>query len=244
MGGVRILTDPVLGRRAGPLRRLGPPPPSGVAAGIHGVLLSHLHSDHADLPSLRRVGAGIPVVAPPAAAAWLRSRGFSRVRELRPGNSVQIESLTIEATPADHDGRRWPFGPAAEAIGFLVEGSQSAYFAGDTDLFPEMANLAGRVDVALLPVWGWGPTLGPGHLDPQRAAEAAATIRPKVAIPIHWGTLATPWARPDRDAIVRPARTFADTAARVAPSVETWLLEPGECVRVPRGEVVRAPGRW
>lgn len=64
------------------------------------------------------------------------------------------------------------------------------YFAGDTDLFPAMADWAGLFDVALLPVWGWGPTLGEGHMDPKhRAAEACRLIQPQLAIPIHWGTL-------------------------------------------------------
>ncbi len=60
--------------------------------------------------------------------------------------------------------------------------------AGDTALFSGMARLAGHVDVALLPVWGWGPRLGKGHLDPRSAAEAVRLIRPRIAVPIHWGT--------------------------------------------------------
>ena len=232
MNGLRLLTDPVLGRLAGPLRRVVPPVPQAVAKGIDAVLLSHLHSDHADLPSLRRVGKCVPIVAPPAAAEWLGRRGFSRVRRLQVGETTRIGDVAIEGTPADHDGRRWPFGPPAEAVGFLVQGARSVYFAGDTDLFPEMAGLAGRVGVALLPVWGWGPTLGPGHLNPERAAEAAGIIAPAMAIPIHWGTLAPPLARPDRETLTRPVRAFADGAARLAPGVEVRVLEPGESVRL------------
>jgi L-ascorbate metabolism protein UlaG (beta-lactamase superfamily) len=102
------------------------------------------------------------------------------------------------------------------------------YFAGDTDLFDGMAELRGKVDVALLPVWGWGPSVGEGHLDPERAAAAVAMIEPRIAIPIHWGTFALPWARGgDRD---RPAREFAELAAELAPGVEVPLLQPGESV--------------
>ena len=61
------------------------------------------------------------------------------------------------------------------------------YFAGDTDLFEGMAALA-PVDVALLPIWGWGPTLGEGHLDPERAAEAVRMLQARIVVPIHWGT--------------------------------------------------------
>ena len=47
----------------------------------------------------------------------------------------------------------------------------------------------GAVDLALLPVWGWGTYANEGHLDPERAARALQLIRPRVAVPIHWGTL-------------------------------------------------------
>jgi L-ascorbate metabolism protein UlaG (beta-lactamase superfamily) len=96
-----------------------------------------------------------------------------------------------------------------------------------------MTSLAGRVDVALLPVWGWGAALGPGHLNPTRAAEAAAVIQPRVAVPIHWGTLGPPWARRGQDWLARPAQAFADEAARLAPDVQVRLLQPGE--RTPLG---------
>jgi L-ascorbate metabolism protein UlaG (beta-lactamase superfamily) len=91
-----------------------------------------------------------------------------------------------------------------------------------------MADLAGEVDVALLPVSGWGPTLGPGHLDPERAARAVALIRPRVAIPIHWGTLALPLRimRPPEPA--RPAREFAALVEDAAPGTEVRVLAPGE----------------
>jgi L-ascorbate metabolism protein UlaG (beta-lactamase superfamily) len=233
MAGLRFVTDPVLGRRVGLLKRVVPTPSASSAEHIDAVLLSHLHSDHADLPSLRRVGSTVLVVAPPGGVAWLRRHGFGRLRELSAGATTVIGQVTVEATPARHDGRRWPLAPRAEAVGFLVEGERSVYFAGDTDLFPEMASLAGRVDVALLPVWGWGAALGPGHLNPTRAAEAAAVIQPRFAVPIHWGTLGPPWTRRGQDWLARPAQAFADEAARLAPDVRVRLLQPGE--RTPLG---------
>jgi L-ascorbate metabolism protein UlaG (beta-lactamase superfamily) len=127
----------------------------------------------------------------------------------------------------------------------VVEGSRSVYFAGDTDLFDEMAGLRESVDVALLPVWGWGPSVGAGHLDPERAAQAAALIEPAVAIPIHWGTFALPWVAlrglPDEER-ERPAREFAAFAAQRAPGVEVRVLAVGAGItfratdpRAPRG---------
>jgi L-ascorbate metabolism protein UlaG (beta-lactamase superfamily) len=185
------------------------------------VLLSHLHADHADLGSLRRLGA--PVIAPSGAGDWLRGAGLDDVRELSPGDEADVGDVRVVATPAVHDDRRQPFGKHAQPIGFLVG---RVYFAGDTDLFDGMAELRGTVDVALLPVWGWGPSVGEGHLDPQRAAQAVTMIGPKLAVPVHWGTFALPWARDGGSD--RPAREFAELAAELAPGVEVRVLLPGE----------------
>lgn len=242
--GCRLLTDPVIGRRVGPLRRVAAPVRRDALRDVDAVLLSHLHGDHAHHRSLLRVGRRVPIVAPAPAAAWLRRRRFRRVIDVRAGVEVEVGAVHVEATPAQHEGARFRRGTDAEAVGFLVRRrSCSIFFAGDTDLFPEMASLAGRVDVALLPVSGWGPRLGPGHLDPERAAQAAALIRPRLAIPIHWGTLAPSWARHDRAGLAAPAREFAALVAHVAPAVNARVLEPGERIELATdGEVVEAHG--
>jgi L-ascorbate metabolism protein UlaG (beta-lactamase superfamily) len=222
LDGVRLLTDPVLGRRVGPLIRVSGDPVDAAELGrIDGVLLSHLHADHADLGSLRRVGA--PVIGPSGTRDWVRGVD---VRELSPGDEASVGDVRVIATPAVHDDRRRPFGKHASPIGFAVRGSLGVYFAGDTDLFDGMDDLRGIVDVALLPVWGWGPSVGEGHLDPQRAAQAVTMIGPKLAIPVHWGTFALPWAR--AGASDRPARAFAELVAELAPEVEVCVLQPGE----------------
>ena len=97
------------------------------------------------------------------------------------------------------------------------------YFAGDTDLFDGMAALA-PLDVALVPVSGWGPKVGPGHLDPSGAAQALTLLRPTIAVPIHWGTYAVAWSeRGDAS----PAERFAREAATVAPDVDVRVLQVG-----------------
>ena len=192
MDGVRVLTDPLLRRRIGPLVRLVPMPDVPLA-GIDAILISHLHLDHCDLPSLAAVGRDTRLIVPMGAGAFLRGRGFPRVTELAWERSTALGSVEVTATEAVHGGRRPVVGPRALAAGYVLTGSggEAVYFAGDTDLFVGMATLPGvrdGMDVALLPVWGWGPVLGPGHLDPARAVEAAALIRPRHAMPIHAGT--------------------------------------------------------
>lgn len=226
--GIRVLTDPVLRNRIGPLRRIAPGVEPAALGAVDCVLISHLHGDHLDLPTLRRLPRSESVLAPYGSRTWLNGRGVSGVSELRADDETQLEGVRIIATRASHDRRRWPFGPEADPVGYLIRGSNTVYFAGDTDLFPSMAELRGLVDVALLPIWGWGARLGPGHLDPERAALAAAMIGPAVVIPIHWGTLAL--ARPGRRLAdpALPAREFVAFARRHAPSVEVRLLSPGD----------------
>lgn len=87
LDGVRLLADPLLRDRVGILRRTEPVPASAALgpAGVEAVLLSHLHDDHCDLRSIRRLGASV-VIAPPGAGRWLRAGGISGVAELHPGH--------------------------------------------------------------------------------------------------------------------------------------------------------------
>jgi L-ascorbate metabolism protein UlaG (beta-lactamase superfamily) len=228
LGGVRLLTDPVLRGRVAHLRRHGPVPEA--PPDIDAVLISHLHHDHLDLASLRRLRGRPRMMAPRGAGDLLRRAGFDG-EELGRGERTEVGAVQLQAVRADHPARRWPLGgPTAEPLGYLMRGPQAVYFAGDTDLFPELAELA-PVDVALLPVAGWGPRLGPGHLDAGRAAQAAALIQPRVAIPIHWGTLHPRYARRGTW-FSSPAREFAAQVAAAAPDVEVRVLGPGESTSV------------
>jgi L-ascorbate metabolism protein UlaG (beta-lactamase superfamily) len=88
----------------------------------------------------------------------------------------------------------------------------------------------GPVDVGLIPIWGWGPGLGSGHLDPERAAEAAARIRPKLVVPIHWGTyFPIHLGLTGRPGFVDlPPAAFTAAMTERAPDVEVRVLRVGE----------------
>ncbi len=232
LDGVRLLTDPVLSDRIGPIVRIAAPARAEDVGVVDCVLLSHLHADHADPATLRTVRRSGPIIAPAPARRWLQVRGLNPVTEVSANDEVVVGAVTVRAVPAVHDGRRWPLGPAPTPVGYLVRGSRSVYFAGDTDLFDDMAELRGLVDVALLPVWGWGRGVGAGHLDPRRAAEVVAIVEPAVVIPIHWGTFALPKVvRPATDP-ASPAREFARLVASQESGVEVRLLAPGEATEL------------
>ena len=228
MDGVRVLTDPLLRPQIAHLRRVAKVD-IGVLRGLDVVLISHLHLDHLDIPSLKKIGGSPSIVVPQGAGGLLEKKGFGSVQELGVGDQVQVGELTIRATPAVHDWRRRPLGRRAEPIGYVIEGTRTLYFAGDTDLFDEMAEL-GPVDVALIPIWGWGPSLGAGHLDPRAAAEAARRLKPSITIPIHWGTyfpLHTALRRV-RSFLHTPAEEFRSHMRETAPEVDVRILRPGE----------------
>lgn len=230
VAGVRILTDPVLTDRLLFIRRVTGSVPRQHWEGIDLILISHLHHDHLHLPSLRRIAPCTPVVAPRGSGHAVRRGNLDEIVEVVAGDSVQLGGVTITVVPALHSDRRLPLGRTAQPVGYVVEtAGWSCYFAGDTDLFDAMSDLSGRVDVALLPVWGWGPRLGHGHLDPARAAAAADVIRPGSVVPIHWGTL---WpiglGGYRRDRLHVPPHEFADSLGAFGVDTKVHVLRPGE----------------
>jgi L-ascorbate metabolism protein UlaG (beta-lactamase superfamily) len=226
LNGVRLLTDPLLRSRVAHLRRVMP---SGAPPSADAVLISHGHYDHLDLPSLRMLGESTRVVLPRELARRVAEFDVVGVGE---GDELQVGPVTVRATHAEHDGGRPPFGEGP-ALGYAILGSKRLFFAGDTDLFDGMNGLVADLDVALIPIWGWGATLGRGkHLDPERAAEAVRRLAPRIAVPIHWGTYRPLHRRAGAAFLREPAEAFARAAALAAPEVEIRILRPGETLEL------------
>ena len=234
LDGVRLLTDPLLRNRVAHLRR-GTPVSARAHRGLDAVLVSHAHYDHLDLPSLEKLGKKLPVVLPRGLGGLLRKRRFENVVEVEVGETIRIGELEIRAVPAEHDRTRGPFGVSADPVGYVIAGSKTVYFAGDTDLFEEMSGL-GPVDVGLIPIWGWGPALGRGggHLDPARAAEAVARIRPGLVVPIHWGTyFPIHLGLMGRPGFVDvPPVEFLAALEEKAPEIRAEILQPGQSLEL------------
>ena len=232
LDGVRLLTDPLLRPHAGVLRRRGPAPRTEQWQDASAVLLSHLHHDHAELPSLFRAEA--PVLTAETNAAFLQRHGLETVAAPKDGwLDVSGTGVEVRLTRADHGHRPMPHRPNT-AHGHLVSvGTRRIWVAGDTSLHDEMESIpelaGGDIDVAFVPVGGWGPRLSGGHLSPEDAAEACRRVGARVAVPYHWGTLHLPGAssRPV-GWMDRPGADFVAALDELAPRTRALVLMPGE----------------
>ena len=237
MDGVRLVTDPVLRRLVGPLYRRVPRPLDGPLKDPDAILISHLHLDHYDPRSLRLFRRDTPVLAPVGAGLSLRWRGFKDIHEVSPGERVRIGPLEVVGTDAKHRGTRHPLAARTPSLGYVISGSRSVYFAGDTGFFSGIADVwPERLDLALLPIAGIGPLMPEfKHMSPRHAVKAMELLRPRLVVPIHWGTYHLPGTALFRfgpDFHRRAPFLFMAQAADLEPDVHTVLLRPGEALSV------------
>ena len=243
LDGVSLLTDPLLRRRVMHLQRVVSVE-SELYEDIDAVLISHAHYDHLDVPSLRKIGRSVRVIVARGGRGFLRRRAFPDVVQLAEGDETIVGDVRVRAVFAEHSNMRASTIALSPALGYVISGSQRVYFAGGTDLFPGMEGLASDLDVALLPIGGWGQSLRPGHLGPRKAAEAVSILCPRVAIPIHWGTYAPLFpvrATPsiDRD----PTGDFLQHASQLAPDIDVRVLEVGGMTAVAAARPAGADAR-
>ncbi len=142
------------------------------------ILISHEHFDHCSPDDVSKIqGSGTVIITDKTSAEKLTGD----VRIVAPGESMSLGEVKIEAVPSYN--RDKDFHPKQKAwLGFIVEvDGVRIYHAGDTDFIPEMKEL--KVDIALLPV------SGTYVMTAEQAVEAALAIQPKLAIPMHYGTI-------------------------------------------------------
>ena len=170
------------------------------------ILVTHGHYDHFSPSDVERLsGERTVVIAPPAVA----ERIGGRVISLAPGEGID-DPLDVRAVAAYNTSKRDPDGNLfhpreAGGVGYVLNvRGERLYHCGDTDVIPEMDEVAG-VDVALLAV------SGVYVMTAAEAAEAARRIAPRVAVPMHWG---------DHLGTRADAEAFADAAP-----VEVKILE-------------------
>jgi L-ascorbate metabolism protein UlaG (beta-lactamase superfamily) len=164
IGGIVVYIDPL---------RLGQ-----VEIGADFILISHSHSHHFSPVDIERIGVpNTRVIGPADVISQLVS---TKGKELLPGKEILDTQVRIKGIPA-YNRRSERHRKSLKGLGFIIEiQGKKIYYAGDTDNIAEMEDL-GPIDVALLPVGG-GSVMG--YRD---AAQAVKVIKPKLAIPYHYG---------------------------------------------------------
>lgn len=234
LSGARFVTDPILSQHVGVvLRRRGRPPFGAAELGrLDGILISHAHLDHCDLPSLRALrraaAAPPPVVVAPGFAHLVERCGYDDVRTLRWGEATTLPcGAIVHAIPAAHFPGRTPLLRGTGFQGYVVEhGGACVMFAGDTGAcaaYPEVGARF-RIDVALLPIGAYSPPpFRPVHMAPEDALDALDQLRARWLVPIHHSTF-----RLSLEPMREPPERLAAEATRRGLIERVRLLAPGE----------------
>ncbi len=140
------------------------------------ILVTHDHGDHFSKSDIAKISKpDTVVVAPPSVAGQLSSKTLVA----KPGDKIDAAGVTVEVVSAYNPTKRY-HPKSAGYVGYIITlNGKRIYHAGDTDLIPEMTQI--KADIALLPV------SGTYVMTALEAAEAANTIKPALAIPMHYG---------------------------------------------------------
>jgi L-ascorbate metabolism protein UlaG (beta-lactamase superfamily) len=244
--GATVLTDPVWGERASPLRFAGPkrfqpvPVPVSALPPIDVVIISHDHYDHLDYPTILELAPrNVPFVTSLGVGAHLESWGIpsERIIELDWWERFDHKGLTITAAPSQHFSGRAVGGRNSTLwSSFSVRGLKHAvFFSGDTGLTPEYDEIRLELapfDLVMLEVGAFHPAWGDIHLGPENALEALKLLGGGMLLPVHWGTFNLAMHAWDE-----PGEVLLDLAPkRGVPLVMPRLGQPVEPARVERVE--------
>jgi len=212
---------------------------------IHGVVLSHDHYDHLDLPTVRglrdRLGDGLRWITPLGYRSWFAESGIGSVTELDWWEESAIREgsarVSVRALPAQHWSRRgWKVNARLWASWGLRCGSgRSVYFGGDSGYFPEYARIAreaGPFDAVLLPIGAYEPRwfMKAAHMNPEDAVRAYRDLGGEGAfVGMHWGT----FRLTDEDPLEPPVRTREAWDREGLPLEQLYLPGIGGTIRLP-----------
>ena len=196
VGGLTILTDPVLANRigvglglitGGPQRFVAPALSHRQLPPIDLILISHAHFDHLDRPTLARLPKSIPVIAAARNIDLIRDLGFRRLTEMRWGESLTISGVKITAHEARHWGARTFFDAHRGFNAYMIEaGRRRVLFGGDT-AYGDHYRSIGKVDLAIFGIGAYDPYIQ-AHATPEQAWAMADHVRADALLPVHHST--------------------------------------------------------
>lgn len=213
--GKRILTDPVLSKRASPLSFAGPrrfhPPPIDLPdlTGIDAVIISHNHYDHLDEATIRHLARqGTPFYVPLANKEQLLAWGVpdSQVTELDWWEEVTLGTIRIVATPSRHYSNRGirDYKKALWSSWSVIGPANRVFISGDSgysSVFSEIGDRFGPFDATIIKVGSYGPgdSWHDVHMTPEEAVQVHIDVKGSKMLPVHWGTFNLayhPWDEP------------------------------------------------
>ncbi len=143
------------------------------------ILITHEHYDHCSLDDVKKIQGPNTVVVTTADCAKKLS---GNIKVIKPGDRINVSGIDIEAVPAYNTNKQFHTKDKGW-VGFIFKvNNQRIYIAGDTDYIPEMKTFK-DIDIALLPV------SGTYVMTADEAVQAALDIKPKIAIPMHYGSI-------------------------------------------------------
>ena len=207
--GTMIITDPVFSNRIGirllrmftlgPRRLVAPALSIQELPKIDLILLSHVHMDHCDLPSLKRFDPSIPIVMAKNTSNVIDHLYRKRITEVDWDESITIGDLTIEGLRVKHFGWRFPWesdrsrgdwnGRSFNAYRISKNG-RNIVFGGDTayqEFFKSLAERNIPIDLVILPIGAYDPWIAV-HANPEQAVAMANHMKAKTILPVHWNT--------------------------------------------------------
>lgn len=239
LGGLNILTDPVLSKRTSPVQWAGPGrlAPLGLTFDelpkIDVVLISHNHYDHLDDATVRRLAKrdAPDFVVPLGLREWFEKRGIGHVTELDWWQSAEPRGLKVRAVPAQHfSGRGAGDRNRTLWCGFVYEKNEERhFFAGDTGYGPDFADIGRRfapIDVSMIPIGAYDPRafMQPVHVDPDEAVRIHQDVGSRLSLAMHWGTFRLTLEPLDEP----PLRLAAALAAAGIPKDRFAVMAHGE----------------
>jgi len=142
------------------------------------ILITHDHYDHLSVSDIEKIRTPKTTIVVPA---LIKTHLQGNIRKIHIGDILTFDTVVVEAVPA-YNLQKSYHPRANHNVGYLITmGGVRYYHAGDTDLIPEMNKLS--CDIAFLPIGGIYT------MSAADAARAAELIRPKLAVPIHYGSV-------------------------------------------------------
>ena len=195
------------------------------------VLVSHDHYDHLDAPSIKRYDRWTPVVVPRNLRTVVGLMGRREVHPLEWWQGERVGDFEVTAVPAFHFSSRPPWFFVRNAYqGYILQGSKTVYFAGDTGLNNQFREIGDRfdIDLAVLPIGAYNPpSFRYHHVSPEDALEAMSRLRAKHLLPVHYGAFDLSW-EPFEEPPVRMAKAAAERG--VADRVH--IVPPGTTIEL------------